>query len=370
VIVVIADDLSGAAELANVAVETGLSADVQMRFDGRAGADVVCVDTETRSLAPARAVEIVSAVAAAVARTGVSHCFKKCDSVLRGHVAEEARAIARALGKSRVLLVPANPSRRRIIRNGEYFVDGVPLSESPVGRETEHRRWSSHVETLLGDARGIEHPDIVSYDDVVRHARSVDAHTLPVGAADFFRAFLQNAHDVAAVPHAYPHHARVADGLSLFVCGSHTAWVMGRRDELAAAGIAVCTMPSALMAPSAEQTALREWAHSAVGAVGERGAVALAIGDAHAARNIAPPSLVQRLADAVALVLAQGTFGYVYVEGGDTAAAVVATLQLEHFRAELSPGPGVGALRPVGGSAPLFLIKPGSYPWPAGVMSR
>ena len=49
-IAVIADDLSGAAELANAAVQAGLSAEVQMRFHAASDADVVCVDTETRSL--------------------------------------------------------------------------------------------------------------------------------------------------------------------------------------------------------------------------------------------------------------------------------------------------------------------------------
>ena len=51
-IIVIADDLSGAAELANAALQAGFSAEVQMHFCPGTDADVVCVDTETRSLPP------------------------------------------------------------------------------------------------------------------------------------------------------------------------------------------------------------------------------------------------------------------------------------------------------------------------------
>ena len=47
-IVVIADDLSGAAELANAARVAGLSAAVQMRFFAGSSADVLCVHTGTR----------------------------------------------------------------------------------------------------------------------------------------------------------------------------------------------------------------------------------------------------------------------------------------------------------------------------------
>ena len=47
-ILVLADDLSGAAELGAVAHEHGLSAEVQTAFDPSATADVLLVDLDTR----------------------------------------------------------------------------------------------------------------------------------------------------------------------------------------------------------------------------------------------------------------------------------------------------------------------------------
>jgi uncharacterized protein YgbK (DUF1537 family) len=80
--------------------------------------------------------------------------------------------------------------------------------------------------------------------------------------------------------------------------------------------------------------------------------------------------LTDRLAQAVELTLERCVAARVFLEGGATAAAVVGQLGIQRFRAQPSPGPGVGALEPVGQEGPLFLIKPGSYPWPEEVWSR
>ena len=49
-IVVIADDLTGAAELAGIAFSHGLTAEVQIEFNSKADADIICLDTNTRIL--------------------------------------------------------------------------------------------------------------------------------------------------------------------------------------------------------------------------------------------------------------------------------------------------------------------------------
>ena len=49
-ILVIADDLSGAAELAGIAFAHGLTAEVQTEFQPRTEAQVICLDTDTRRL--------------------------------------------------------------------------------------------------------------------------------------------------------------------------------------------------------------------------------------------------------------------------------------------------------------------------------
>ena len=57
-ILVITDDLSGAAELAGTAFAHGLTAEVQTEFQPRTEAQVICLDTDTRRLKPNDAVAL------------------------------------------------------------------------------------------------------------------------------------------------------------------------------------------------------------------------------------------------------------------------------------------------------------------------
>ena len=366
-IVVIADDLSGAAELANAAVQSGFSAEVQLRFHAGSDADVVCVDTETRSLPPEAAAARVEGVARSIAAKRPTLVYKKCDSVLRGSVAAESLAIARALGKKRVLLIPANPSRQRIIRGGDYFVDGTPLAQTAFAADSEHPRRTSRVVELLGNASGIEAPDATSAADVFRQAATVDTDTLPAGAVDFFSALLTTKVRPAGTKSRAADHASRTRGSSLFVCGSNAAWLAGRNEQCAGRGIQVCAMPHGLFDRDLREDVLARWAASTVTALRECGAALLAIGGEEPVPGVTPAMLTDRLAQAVGLTLDQTAVARLFLEGGATAAAVVAELGLQRFHAQTSPGSGVGALQPVDREGPLFLIKPGSYAWPDSV---
>jgi D-threonate/D-erythronate kinase len=387
-IIVIADDLSGAAELANAALQAGFSAEVQMRFSAGSDADVVCVNTETRSLSATTAAAIVGEIARSIEVVRPVLVYKKCDSVLRGPVAAESVAIARALGRQRILLVPANPSRQRIIRGGEYFVGGTPLAETAFATDPEYPCRTSRVVELLGNPQGnspgIETPDVVSAEDLARLAATVDAGTLPAGGVDFFSALLATrvGRVTPCAPSSTSQTPKILAGTgahgvtrptvdplrgSLFVCGSHSAWLAGRNEQCAERGIQVCSMPRGLFERELREDILARWATSAASGLRERGAALLAIGGEKPVPGVTAAMLTDRLSQGVELTLQQCAAARVFLEGGSTAAAVVGQLGLERFRAQPSPGPGVGALLPVGQKSPLLLIKPGSYPWPEAV---
>jgi uncharacterized protein YgbK (DUF1537 family) len=192
---------------------------------------------------------------------------------------------------------------------------------------------------------------------------------LPVGAADFFRALLELELAGTASTRRRAEQMAPTDGSTIFVCGSRTAWQTGRRDEFARGRIPVHSMPVELTKRVIDDGALHEWADAIVRSLHEHSVLALAIGDAPSAYVVAAAALTARLADVVALVHERETIERLYLEGGDTAAAVVSALGFDRFHAEASPGAGVGALRPIARTGPLLLVKPGSYPWPAGVIS-
>lgn len=345
-IVVIADDLTGAAELAGAALSHGLSAEVQTIFAPDSPAEVVCVDTDTRLMSPNLAAERVAEVARSVVAAKPKWIFKKCDSVLRGPVLAEARATAGATGRKRILIVPANPTRHRIIRDGRYYIDGRPLHETFFAQDPAHPRSSAQVRELLGgDLTGVETPDAETVADLARLAATTDRATLPVGAADFFTALLQvRVGPRKTVPQ--PATATPA-GATLVVCGSAASWAQ-RRTEAAARGIPVFARPYDLT--------------DAARALQSPGCALLGIGEAG---GVSSTVLSAELAAAAAtLVLGENKIAVLLIEGGATARAVLHRLGWTRLPAAQVSAQGVGVLRPTTTAGPLLFIKPGSYAWP------
>lgn len=347
-IVVLADDLSGAAELAGIALQHGLTAEVQTAFHAAADVDVICLDTNTRLLTDVRAAECVGRIAREVVAAGPAWIFKKCDSVLRGPVLAEARALAQVTGQSRITLLPANPSRHRIIRDGCYFVEGRPLPETVFARDPVHPRTTARVTDLLGrDLAGVTLPDAQSPDDVLQQARALPPAALPVGAADFFRALLE-----VRTPRLNPRPAPpLPPGPTLLVCGSAASWPL-RLAEAKARGLPAFPLPHdpAAIARTLPVT----------------GRVLLGVGDGPATAGQSPESLATRLAESTRALLGETPVNRLMLEGGATAAAVLLALRWTRLRAVASLG-GVAVLHPAGTNGPALFIKPGSYAWPAAL---
>jgi uncharacterized protein YgbK (DUF1537 family) len=347
-IVVIADDLTGAAELAGAALQHGLSAEVQTVFEASSPAEVVCVDTDSRLLPPGQAAERVAVTARNVAAAKPEWVFKKCDSVLRGPVLPEARATADAVGRKHILILPANPTRQRVIRAGQYFIEGRPLHETVFAHDPAHPRTTAIVTALLGDdLTGVETPDAETDSDIARLAASTDRATLPVGAADYFTALLRvrvgSSKSVSSNTAANP------PGRALLVCGSAASWPQ-RQAEANAHGIPIFARPYQLTdaAPSLQ--------------VPDRALLGIGAGS-----GLSSAILSAELANAAATLAGQIGFGSLLLEGGATARAVVNRLGWTRLQACQGSAQGVGILRPVGAAGPLLFIKPGSYPWPPTV---
>src|SRR6266567_3584454 len=118
---VIADDLTGASEIGGIGLRHGLKAEIILRGKFPPGADLLCIDTDSRSCSPREAARRAAAAARKLRIAGAAWIYKKVDSVLRGNVVAEVQAIRQALELRSALLVPANPCFGRIIRDGHYF---------------------------------------------------------------------------------------------------------------------------------------------------------------------------------------------------------------------------------------------------------
>jgi len=116
---VIADDLTGAAELGAAGLRHGWSAEIVRHGKPSGRADLVCVDTDSRSCDPAKAASLAGAAARMLRAAGATWIYKKVDSVLRGQVTAEVEAVMKQLELDRAFLLPANHSLGRTIRDGQ-----------------------------------------------------------------------------------------------------------------------------------------------------------------------------------------------------------------------------------------------------------
>lgn len=373
-VVVIADDLSGAAELASAAATLGHSAEVRTAADASPGPDVIAIDTDTRCLPPAAAAPVVARVAEQARAAGARWIYKKTDSVLRGNVRAEIEEILKTTGLGRSLFVPANPSKKRLIREGLYYVNGVPLAQTSFANDPLHPRRSSSVTELLSaagsvpitresggadDFAGILVPDVTGEADLVRLAAQVDDATLPAGGVEFFVALLERRLGKhPAIPPPRP------TSPLLWICGSQMAWQLGRAGECARLEMLLLIMPETLHHTS---DAAHAWSELIERSLSTHDRVMVAIGEGPRPEHLSipPESLADHLAKSVAHVLRRRPVATVCVEGGATAAALMREMDWTRLTALPTPDlPGVSALRPAAADGPLVLVKPGSYPWP------
>jgi uncharacterized protein YgbK (DUF1537 family) len=330
-IVIIADDLSGAAELAGLAAARGFQAEVQTDFDPTCRAEVIAVDTDTRLMPENEAKQVVHDLARRIAAAKPRWIYKKTDSALRGHVSAEIESILSATGLDDCLLIPANPSKGRIVREGAYLIDGVPLDQTVFAADPDHPRRSSSVRELLGESDRIRTPDACRMEDL---PGSPGPFTLAAGAADFFASLL---------PAGIATRRRIITTKSLLLSGSLAAWDQGRATEMQARGFLVKTLDEAVSTTVWQDT----------------DKLMLAIGRPARETGLA---LTERLVAAALPLIADQRDLRIGLEGGATAMAFLRPFGWTRFEVIPEGHVGVGTLRPPGG--PVLCVKPGSYPWP------
>lgn len=227
---IIADDFTGALDTGVQFAAHGASTRVVTRLECNLASedvDVLVLDAETRHLPPTDAYWVVRE--AVLAARGVPYVYKKTDSVLRGNIGAELAAAMDARGVEGMPFIPELPSMGRVAREGIYYVDGVPVSKSPLGQDPFDPVTTSDIRALitrqtdrtvsireLGVNTKASFSGIVAYDaetdeDLVRIGRELGLERLHLsaGCAGFAAVlaemleFTGTAPNISSVPRAF-----------------------------------------------------------------------------------------------------------------------------------------------------------------------
>lgn len=171
---VIADDFTGASDIASFFVENGLKT-IQMNGVPQTPMmekiDAVVISLKSRSNPVDEAVKQSLQALDWLKRNGCCQFyFKYCstfDSTERGNIGPVTDALLTALNEDFTVITPALPINGRTIFNGYLFVGNTLLSESGMRHHPITPMTESNLVRLM-DAQAIGKTGLIAYADVVR----------------------------------------------------------------------------------------------------------------------------------------------------------------------------------------------------------
>jgi uncharacterized protein YgbK (DUF1537 family) len=407
----IADDYTGASDLANTLTRAGLRTvqTIGVPSDDLAlpEVDAVVVSLKSRSIEASQAVTRSRAAEKWLRGRGAGHVlFKICstfDSTDAGNIGPVMDALREDSGDKIVLVTPAFPETGRTVYQGNLFVGSVPLNESPLKDHPLNPMHDSNlVRVLARQSRTrvglVDLATVARGPDAVR-ARLGDLAADGSGAAIIDAVFDRDLDTIGTV--ALDHRVSVgASGIGLGLARALVASGKARPEAATAAAEAPVGGPAACLAGSCSQATLQQianaeqsmavlhldperivtskdevrralgWARDRIG----QGSVLIASSttpDEVAAlqsrhgRDAAGHAIEQAMADIAEGLVEDGVHRLV-VAGGETSGAVVDRLRIPGFLVGAEIAAGVPVLRAVGTDKGemLLALKSGNFGGP------
>jgi 3-dehydrotetronate 4-kinase len=269
----IADDYTGASDLANTLTRAGLRTVQTIGVPADALAlpevDAVVVSLKSRSIEAGLAVSRSRAADKWLRGRGADHVlFKICstfDSTDAGNIGPVMDALRADSGDSIVLVTPAFPETGRTVYQGNLFVGAVPLNESPLKDHPLNPMHDSNLVRVLVRQSGtkiglVDLAAVTRGGDAVR-GRLADLASQGFGAAIVDAVFDRDLETVGNV--ALGH--RLSVGASGVGLGLARALVASGRGQKGASNLVSETAiggPAACLAGSCSQATLQQIANA------------------------------------------------------------------------------------------------------------
>lgn len=211
-VLVIADDLTGSAEIGGIALRNGLSVEIVHSSGELTGKEVQIINTNTRSVSAdalkAHLKNIFHNLGADGFINAWDWIYLKFDSALRGHIVKESAFYRSLFAKRNLVFCPVNLPLSRVVKNGVYLIEGQPIAETDFANDPEFPVTSSQVleaihaggcwevykqvPSTLSKERPYLFSEVATKNELERWARELPAEqVLFAGAASFFEAMMQ-----------------------------------------------------------------------------------------------------------------------------------------------------------------------------------
>ncbi|MBN2273150.1 MAG: four-carbon acid sugar kinase family protein [Bacteroidales bacterium] len=380
-IIVIADDFTGAAEIGGIGLRHGLNVVIETEVIDNKNADLLIIATDTRSMNKLDAMQYIARITKELICFQPLFIYKKIDSVLRGNIAEELVAQMETMHKKRSIIIAANPVFNRIIKDGIYYIDDIPLDQTCFSNDSQYPVKNAGVLNVLSTIRntpvvnlkpddklpgkGLIIGDVENVEDLNKWAVKFDERTLFAGASGFFDSLLMALHlkngTVKSQPAPFGKNA-------LFVLGS-----LYPKDELLLSkmvqyGHVLSNMPDEIYNEQHfSENSLEKWINEVITAIDKHHKVIVSsvqststeAGISIRIRQVMA-KLVKKVADLVKL-------NEILIEGGSTTSAILKHLSIKKLIPVQELDTGVIRMKAEDIPDLYITTKPGSYLWPENV---
>lgn len=384
-ITVIADDLTGAAEIAGIGLRYGIDVSFGVDTIPEKEATINIIATDTRSMTEDEAYEAHFHLAEDIISKSNTIIFKKCDSVLRGHVLTELSALLDVIDKDRILIQPSNPEGNRCIKNGSYLINKVPIENTGFTSDPDFPSRTSLVKNLIldrsnnasnieintgditnTDSKGIFIPDCDSVEALSNCINLYNEDTIIAGSAAFFEQFLikmkLTTSKVNQKEHSYTSDYVLLSG------STHPKSVQFSKN-LKKVNCPLMTFPETLLDDNLNETALNDFIIKIFDSYSKQKKVALRISNNIIQLKNSSLNLKSRMSLVAKRLVEASNTNNLFIEGGATAYDLLNELHWKSFTPIEELASGVVRMQYDNNPKKHITIKPGSYEWPNGLLN-
>jgi uncharacterized protein YgbK (DUF1537 family) len=392
----IADDLTGATDLASAIAERGLRTLIavgeQAPPDAR-GFDAMVVALKSRSIPAAAAVEASLQAQKLLQAAGAKRFyFKYCstfDSTSKGNIGPVADALLGAQEQGLILHCPSFPETGRSVLGGELFVNGVPLADSPMRHHPINPMTDSDLVRFLGlqtrapvgliplqivrkgpdavsrlvrrlAAEGVRHAivDAVNHDDLAVAAAAARNMSVAAGATGFGQALA--ALEPAS---AERENFQVPDGPTLILAGSCSETTLLQIAEASRHAPIYPLDTHALNLGKDGVHPASAWATDLFRS-GKNAIIAASAPQSERSAQATQAGLGAKIEQALGQIAARAVdqgIRRVVVAGGETSGAVIQALGIDTLRVGPAIDPGVPVVATAGADPVALILKSGNF---------